>query len=148
MDAAYISALSALAGSVVGGLTSGVTTWMGLRSQRMAASQVTSLTRRQDLFKDFIIAASEAYGDAVMHGEPQVQKLVALYAMISRMRVLCSQEIVKCADEVLQLTVDTYFKPNKTARDLRDLIKDGAGIDPLKLFSTTAREELQAFSAF
>ena len=28
MDVAYISALSALAGSVIGGLTSGVTTWL------------------------------------------------------------------------------------------------------------------------
>jgi hypothetical protein len=32
MDVAYISALSALAGSVVGGLTSGITTWLSQRA--------------------------------------------------------------------------------------------------------------------
>src|SRR6266480_4254323 len=36
MDTAYISALSALAGSVVGGLTSGFTTWLGQRAQARA----------------------------------------------------------------------------------------------------------------
>jgi hypothetical protein len=34
MDTAYISAISALAGSVIGGLTSGFTTWLSQRSRR------------------------------------------------------------------------------------------------------------------
>jgi hypothetical protein len=33
MDIAYLSTLSALAGSVVGGLTSGVATWLSQRAQ-------------------------------------------------------------------------------------------------------------------
>ena len=33
MDVAYVSAISALAGSVIGGLTSGYTTWLTQRSQ-------------------------------------------------------------------------------------------------------------------
>ena len=36
MDAAYISALAALAGSLVGGLTSRFTTWQGQRAQARA----------------------------------------------------------------------------------------------------------------
>jgi hypothetical protein len=45
----------------------------------------------------------------------------------------------------VEATVDTYFAPNKTIRELRELIKSGAGTDPLKDFSEAAREELQAF---
>jgi hypothetical protein len=33
MDIAYLSALSAVAGSVVGGLTSGIATWLSQRAQ-------------------------------------------------------------------------------------------------------------------
>jgi len=43
--------------------------------------------------------------------------------------------------------IDTYFSPNHSVRELRDLIKAGAGIDPLKDFSEAAREEVGVFRA-
>jgi hypothetical protein len=146
-DAAYLSALSALAGSLVGGLTSGVTTWLGLRTQVRAGRLAHDLSQRDELYRDFIVAASKAYGDAMLTSDPQMQDLVALYSMISRMRVLSSAQTVVCAQKVVEATVDTYFAPNKTIRELHELIKTGAGIDPLKDFSEAARQELQAFTA-
>jgi hypothetical protein len=141
MDVAYLSALSALAGSAVGGLATGVTTWIGLRSQAMAGRLTMQLSRRQDLYRDFILAASKTYGDALVSNEPAVQELVALYATIARMRVLCAAETVAHAEQVMVAINDTYFAPNKTARELRDLARDG-GIDPLRAFSEAARAEL------
>ena len=86
-DAAYLSALSALAGSLVGGLTSGITTWLSLRNQVRAGRLANQLSQRDDLYKDFILSASKAYGDAILTNQPQMQDLVGLYAMVSRMRV-------------------------------------------------------------
>ena len=43
-------------------------------------------------------------------------------------------------------TIDTFFAPNKTSREQYELIKSGAGIDPLKEFSEVARDELSALS--
>jgi hypothetical protein len=143
-DSAYLSALSALAGSLVGGLTSGITTWLSARDQARSGRLAHELSRRDELYKDFIVAASKIYGDAMLTNEPQMQDLVALYSMISRMRVLSSARTVACARRVVETTVDTYFAPNKTIRELRELIKSGVGIDPLKDFSEAAREELQA----
>jgi hypothetical protein len=80
MDVAYISALSALAGSVVGGLTSGITTWMNQRAQSRAMQVAHAVSRREDLYRDFIIAASKAYGEAIVSNEPQIQEIIALYA--------------------------------------------------------------------
>jgi len=145
MDIAYISALSALAGSVVGGLTSGITTWLGLRAQTRAGQLAHNKSQREDLYRDFIIAASQAYGNAVVSNEPQIQELVALYAMISRMRILSSPQIVACADKIMHGTIDTYFAPNKTIRELRELVESGSAFDPLKDFSEMAREELRTF---
>lgn len=144
---AYISALSALAGSVIGGLTSTLTTWMTQRTQARATHLALDITRRQDLYRDFIAAASKTYGDALVNSEPQLPNLVALYSMISRMRVLSEPRIVLCADKVMGTIVDTYFSPNRSVRELRDLIKAGAGIDPLKEFSEAAREEVRAYPA-
>jgi hypothetical protein len=38
-----------------------------------------------------------------------------------------------------------YFSPNRSVRELRELIKIGEGIDPLKEFSEAAREEMGKF---
>jgi hypothetical protein len=147
MDVAYVSALSALAGSVVGGLTSGFTTWLSQRAQARAGHLAHSLSRREDLYRDFIVAASKAYGEAIISSEPPIQELIALYAMISRMRALSSPRIVACADKVMVTTIGTYFAPNKTIAELHELMQSGTALDPLKDFAEAAREELRAFPA-
>jgi hypothetical protein len=146
MDVAYVSAISALAGSVIGGLTTGYTTWLTQRSQVRAGMIAHDLARREDLVKEFIVAASKTYGDALVNSEPKMPELVDLYAMVSRMRVLNMPRSVACADSVMGSLIDTYFAPNQTIRDLREVIKSGSGVDPLKDFSEAAREELRAFA--
>ncbi len=141
MDVVYISALSALAGSVIGGLTSGVTTWLNQRSLARAGQLAHELSRRQELYKDFIVAASKAYAEALVVNEPKIEELIALYAMISRMRAMSSSNIIACAERVLLKTTDAYFEPNRTVPELRELIKTGTGVDPLKDFAEAAREE-------
>ena len=145
MDVAYVSAISALAGSVIGGLTSGYTTWLSQRTQARAGMIAHDLARREDLVRDFIVSASKTYGDALVNNEPKMPELIDLYAMVSRMRVLAMPRSVACADAVMQAIIDTYFEPNRTIRDLRDVVKSGgAGVDPLRDFSEAAREELHA----
>jgi hypothetical protein len=145
MDVAYLSALSALAGSAVGGLTCTLTTWLAQRAQARATQLVHEMSRRQDLYRDFITAASKSYGDALVSSEPQLAALVDLYSMISRMRIPSEPRTVSCADKIMGTIVDTYYSQNQSVRQLRELIKAGAGIDPLKEFSEAAREELRAY---
>lgn len=145
MDVAYISALSALAGSAVGGFTSTVTTWISQRAQTRAAQLAHEVSRRQELYREFITAASKAYGDALISSDPQLADFVALYSMISRMRVLSEPPTIECADKIMRIIVDTYLSPNHSVRELTDLIKDGTTIDPLKEFSQAAREEVRHY---
>ena len=147
MDAAYLSALSALAGSVVGGLTTGLGTWLSQREQAKAGQLAHDLSRREELFRDFIVGASNAYGEALMSDKPQIQELIALYAMISRMRVLCSSQVVGSAEKIMVTITDTYAAPNRTIPELREVMKGGAGIDALKDFAEAARAELRTYSS-
>jgi hypothetical protein len=119
MDTAYISGISPLAGSVIGGLTSEFTTWLSERSQAPAGMVANDLGRREDLVRNFIIAASKAYGDAIINSEPKMPELVDLNAMVSRMRVLGLSKTTACADVVMHSIVETYFTPNRTLADLR-----------------------------
>jgi len=147
MDPAYISVLSGLAGSAIGGLTSGFATWLNQRDQTRAGQIAHDLARREDLIREFIVAASKSYGDAIANNEPKMPELVDLYAMVSRMRVLAMPRTVARADSLMHAIIDTYFRPNRTMRDLHDMLKTGAGIDPLREFSEAAREELTAFAS-
>jgi hypothetical protein len=102
------------------------------------------LARREDLVRDFIVAASKTYGDSIVDSEPKMPDIIELYAMVSRMRVLGMPKTVERADSVMQTIIDTYFAPNQTMRDLREVAKTGKGVDPLREFAEAAREELRA----
>lgn len=142
MDLAYLSAISALAGSAIGGFTSLGTTWLTQHGQQKITQRTQDRVKRETLFAQFIDEASMLYADAFSHEATDLSKLSKLYAMISRMRLLSSQSIVEHAESVTRMVIDTYLAPNKTFRDVVELRKNGA-LDPLKKFSEACREELQ-----
>jgi hypothetical protein len=141
MDVAYISALSALAGSVIGGLTTGFTSWLTHRSQVRAEQYTRDRARRQELYKDFILEASKVYTGAVMSNEPDIKEMIALYGMLSRMRIMSSSAIVTFAERILVETTRAYSQPNQTLPELTELLRTGTGIDPLKDFAEAVRAE-------
>ena len=146
MDVAYVSALSALAGSALGVCTSTITTWLTQRAQARAGQLTREIGLREDLYRDFITAASKAYGDALVTSEPELGELVTLYSMIGRMRMLSESYTIACADAVMRKIIDTYSAPNRSVHELRDLVKTGAAvIDPLRKFSEAARQEVHLF---
>jgi hypothetical protein len=145
MNAAYLSAVSALAGSAIGGFTSLATTWMAQRGQEKLQQRTQERVRRETLFSQFIDDATCLYADALTHNETDLPKIAGLFSLISRMRLLVSKEIVEHAESVSQLIIETYLAPNKTFQDIAHLKKTGA-IDPMKEFSDACRAELRKFS--
>ena len=146
MDQAYVSVFAALAGSMVGGLISGVATWLTQRSQILAGYRAHQISHREELFRDFILAASKAHGQAMMSNEPDVQILVSMYGAINRMEVLCSPRTVECAQRVIGATLETYFQPNKALPEMLTMMKSGAWINPLSEFAEAARKELRSLA--
>ena len=143
MNPVYLTALAALAGSAIGGLTSLASAWLTQRSQDRARRLSQDKVRRQKLYKQFIDEASKLYADALVHDQAEVSALVSVYALINRMRVLSRSDVVEKAEAVVRTIVDTYCAPNKTFLELRELIASDA-IDPLRAFSEMCRAELQA----
>ena len=142
MDPAYLSALAALAGSTIGGLTSLTASWLTQHTQFRAQRHEHDITRREDLYKSFIEEASKLYADAFEHDTADTSKLVNMYALVSRMRVLSSPGIIENADKVVRVIIETYLGPNKTFRDVREIL-DNDAMDPLREFSNACREELR-----
>jgi hypothetical protein len=144
VDASIISALAALTGAAVGGLTSGVANWLSHRSQIRAQWLHHEKNRRQILYRDFIEEASKCYIDALQHHEADadIPGLVGLYAKVGRMRVLSSGPVVHSAEHIAKKIMDTYLEPDKSFVELRDMARSGA-IDLLREFSDACHEELE-----
>jgi hypothetical protein len=142
VDASIISALAALTGAAVGGLTSGIANWLNHRSQVRAQWLMHERSRRQILYRDFIEEASKCYIDALQHDEADIPGLVGLYAKLNRMRVQSSRLVVQRADEVTRKILDTYLEPDKDFVQLREMVVDGT-IDLLQGFSDACHDEFE-----
>ena len=95
----------------------------------------------EELYKNFIEEASRRYADAIVNDRSEVSKLVDLYALIARMKILSSDTVIEAAEKAGRLILDTYLSPNRTFVDLPDLINE---MDPLRDFSEACRRELQS----
>lgn len=125
MDAAYISAFTGLVGVLVGGLTSFSTTYLTQQAQLHERSRQAERAKRETLFGDFITEATRLYGDALSHEKDDVADLVLLYALIARMRLLGSDQVVQAAELALDFIIETYLAPNRSLHDLRGAAKRG-----------------------
>jgi len=142
MEPAYYSALAALAGSMIGGLTSLAASWLTQHVQSRTQRLAEDLRRREGLYKDFIEEASRWYADAYEHDTAKISNLVKLYALVSMMRVLSSPNVVESADGGVRVIIGTYLGPNKTFRDLQEIL-DNDAMNPLRDFSSACRNELR-----
>jgi hypothetical protein len=142
VDASIISALAALTGAAVGGLTSGLANWLGQRSQVRAQWILHEKSRRQTLYRDFIEDAAKCYIDALQHDEADIPGLVDLYAKLSAMRAVSSKLVVHHAEAIARTILDTYLEPDKSFVELRKMAIDGT-IDLLRGFSDACHDEFE-----
>jgi len=133
MNASVLSALAALVGAGIGGLTSVLASWLTQRTQVRAEWLAHDRIRRQDLYKGFVEEATECYIDALQHNEPDLAALGNLYAKITRMRIQSSREVAAESDVIGRKIVDTYLAPDNTFIEIREMLADGS-IDILGKF--------------
>jgi len=141
MDASYLSAISGLAGAVIGGLTSFGTTWMTQTKQARERAAETARKQRVQLYVSFAKQASELFAHALSHDDGDLGDVAKLDAMIAHIRMVSPTEIIGAAEAIIQAIVDTYACPNRKLLELREFAENG-GLEPLHTFSHLCRDEL------
>ena len=147
MDAAYISAFAALAGTAVGGLTSFATSWITQQAQARAQRLAAEREARAALFGRFLDEAAKLYSDALQSRRDDLTGLIGIYALTNRIRLVSSPQVVEAADTVCRIIVDAYSVPNMTMKEMRENWID-RHVDPLRDFSEACRQELQIFGRY
>ena len=146
MNSTLLTAMAAALGSLVGATASIATTWITQRTQIIRANSEWKLRQRGCLHKKFIKEASRLAIDAVAHSLEQPDQLMALYGIMSSIRLMSGEEVVRQGEACCRRIVKLYGRPNLTTDQIRAAVEahDLDDIDPLKEFSTACRKELLA----
>ncbi len=143
MNPAYVSAFAALAGAIIGGLTSFATSWVTQRSQLRDAHREAEKVKLEALYGDFIAEAARLFADALTHQTEDITPLLRLSSMVGRMRLVSDRTVVVAAVRVEDTLVETYLGPNRTLRETFEFAHKG-GMNFLTEFGEAARKDLAA----
>jgi hypothetical protein len=138
--------MAAALGSLLGAAASIATTWITQRTQTIRAHSEWTLRERESLYREFITEASRLTVDALAHCLERPDQLMALYGILSRIRLMSGEEVVRQGEACCRRIIELYGRPNLTTDQIRAVAEghDLDGMDPLKEFSTACRKELLA----
>ena|ERR1700722_11497896 len=143
MDTAYISTLSALAGSAIGGVTSFATSWVTQHTQSRIARMAAERARRDELYSKFLEETARLYSHAVTEEKIDYTNLVDIYAIRGRILLQSTPPVVESADAIIKTLINVYIAPNPSDRELLASLEDKSN-DPMIAFAQACREELTA----
>ena len=90
MDSAWISAFSAVMGSLVGAFTSFVTTYANQRNQYRRDFLSRQFAQRENLYAEFINEAARLMADSLEQEMVKPSALVPIYGLENRIRLIAS----------------------------------------------------------
>jgi len=135
--------MSAVLGSLVGGSASVATTWMAQKTLNRREVLREELRKREALYGEFIGECAKLFMDAITHELEKPETLLPVFALINRIRLCASREVLAEAERVLTRLTDQYFAKNLTVEELRELTHTEQA-DPLRDFGEACRAELKS----
>jgi hypothetical protein len=135
--------MSAVLGSLVGGSASVATTWMAQKTLNRREVLREELRKREALYGEFIGECAKLFMDAFTHNLEKPESLLPVFALINRVRLCASREVLAEAERVLTRLTDQYFAKNLTVEELRELTHTEQA-DPLRDFGEACRAELKS----
>lgn len=140
MDPAIISALAAVMGSLVGGLTSFATTYFTQRNQAHRDFLSRDVAHREELYSEFIKEATNLYVDSLDKSLENPASLIGMYSLIGRIRLVSSDTVLATAERLADSIVDSYQRPPVAFHEFYKVVHESR-VDPLKEFTEACREE-------
>ena len=146
MSGELTSASAAILGAFVGGLASLTSTWISERSRNRREILQREIAKRETAYSDFIERASKVYVASATHrivdDDAEVERVVPLYAVVSRIRLFASDQVITEVEKVIDHVLRQYGDDNVSAEQLRISVIEKRD-DPLESFSVICRHELQ-----
>jgi hypothetical protein len=144
IDPALLTPVALLLGALVGGGASLLGAIYSQRSQDRVQRVASEIAKREAVYADFVMSASNLLLNAYTHDEIALsgdeQRMIGL---INRMRLFAPTEVVDGAEAVLRAIVEISLKPSIELRQLaKESLSKSLDPDPLLVFSSICRADL------
>jgi hypothetical protein len=118
LDPNLVTGITAVSGTVLGGLSSFATTYFTQGRQGHAERILRDLERREDVYARFNELCSELALDALENSLDHARALVGLSALVGRIRLTSSREVLQAAERVVDYIIETYQRPPTDAIEI------------------------------
>jgi hypothetical protein len=137
---ALVASAAAVAGTLLGGITSFATSYFTVRRQGHDERVLRDLERREELYAKFNELGSNLTLDAIEHPLDDPRNLIPIVAVAGRIRLTGSAEVLQAAEAVIDHLIETYQRP---PADLRAAVRAGPHeiMAPLTAFTLACRTE-------
>lgn len=142
MDAGVVSAISALAGTSIGAISTLGSTWMTTKAQANAARIAAERAKREDLYGRYMDELAVLYANALNNTSVDYDRLTIAYALSGRIGLSATKPVADAAIDALRIIVDIALGPCRTQEEMRAMM-DQPGMNVISAFAKICREELE-----
>jgi hypothetical protein len=143
MDNTMTSVLAALSGSVIGATTPVLSNFVLQRSVTQRELANREIAQREELYSEFIQRGTSCYAKALSQSLGNLDEIVAMYALVNRIRLFASASVLEAAEAFVKKLVETFGEKNLSIDQIKSVALEQHA-DPLNDFALKCRSELRA----
>src|SRR5580692_1669435 len=142
MDNTMTSVLAALGGSAIGATTPVISNFVLQRSLTQREMTNREISQREELYAEFIRQGTSCYAKALSQNLENIDEIVAMYALVNRIRLFASPSVLRAAEAFVKKLVERYGENNMTIEQIKSVALEQHA-DPLNDFALKCRSELR-----
>src|SRR3954447_21839202 len=119
MDSTLTSVLAALSGSIIGASTPVLSNFVLQRSVAQRELTNREIAQREELYSEFIRQGTGCYAKALSQSLEKIDEIVAMYALVNRIRLFASEDVLKAAEAFVKKLVGTYGENNMSIDQIK-----------------------------
>ena len=142
MDNTLTGVLAALGGTIVGASTPVLSNYLLQRSLMQRELTNREIAQREELYSEFIRQGTSCYAKALSQNLDNIDEIVAMYALVNRIRLFASRSVLEAAEAFVKKLVERYGEKNMTIDQIKSVALE-QHVDPLNDFALKCRSELR-----
>jgi hypothetical protein len=146
MDNTLTGILAALGGSIIGASTPVLSNFVLQRSVTQRELTNREIAQREELYAEFIRHGTSCYAKALAQNLDSLDEIVAMYALVNRIRLFASESVLQAAEAFVKKLVEKYGEKNMSIDQMKSVVLDQQ-VDPLSDFALKCRSELRTVYA-
>lgn len=143
MELPWLTTVSGMVGSLVGVSATIAVAWVNQKSHNQRELLREDIRTREKLYGEFVGECARLLMDAFQHTLEKPETVLPAYALLNRIRLCASDQVLAAGGVLLVRITDQYFSGNRSMQELRELAHS-VHADPLREFGEACRLEFES----